>query len=895
MQTLRSFALALLAGGALMPAVPALTAPAEEAKSDYPPFEKVVDGLEKVVSTTDGSTPLYDLYADTQKGKLLAVLPNGFADQLLMIACTVSGGHPEAGVMGPTYYVKWRQIGKQLALVAPNLSVRTEGGKQAEESVGELFTGRVLLSMPIVGMAPGNRPVFDFGAMATQKVMSFFDPRAPGGYGPSMAPLDVSLATLTKAKAFPHNVVVEYEAPRVDGQLVRVAYSLGKLEGSPGFKPRVADARVGFFYDWYLDYAKQSADEVAQRYISRWNLEKADPSLAMSPVKQPVTWYIEHTTPIRYRRYVRDGILMWNKAFEKLGLLGAMEVFQQDSDTGAHMDKDPEDARYNFFRWNTSDEGYAIGPSRTNPLTGEILDADIVWNQGLTRGVRGGFANLTEELGQETFAPETLAFFEQHPSWDPRLRLSDAATREQLVRRLGAEAADAVALDLHDAEHPWTMGARDRTNQACRIGNRLSMDIGLAAAAFDTGLLAASDGPSLDGVPEEFLGPMIRYIAAHEVGHTLGLQHNMAASTYHTLGELNSEGFEGPTIASVMDYAAPNINYENGPVQGPYATPCVGPYDDWAIRFGYGPESERDEVLSEVSKPEHVYVSQIAMSTGSDPRNMTWDLGAHNLDFCESRLKLVGELRGKLIDEIVQKGDSWSKLRRRYASLLGTHVQALFAASKWIGGAYENQDFKGDPGDRAPIEDVAPADQRHALKLIVDHAFRDEAFGLTPELVRHMGKEYWWDPSGEDELMDDASFTVHEAVGGVQALGLSLLLNPTTLRRVYDAEYRAGEDGDALTVAEIVKSVTAAVWDGPTSSFRRNLQREHVERLIDLALLGDTSSPVLRTIGSLATEELRGIDARASKGGGDAYTKAHLADVHARITKALDAAYVIER
>ena len=873
-------------------AVTALALPAHAEEPEYPPFDKTIEGLTKVVSTADGAAPLYDLYADHDKARLLATLSAGYADQLLMIACTVSGGDPEAGVMGPTYYAKWRKIGKQLALVEPNLAVRTKGDKQAEDSIDELFSGRVLLSMPILTMAPGDRPVIDLGAMGTQKALSFFNPSSPGGYGPTMGPIDVSLASLTKAKAFPQNVIFEYEAPRTDGRLVKLTYSFGKLEGTPGFAPRAADSRVGYFYDNYVDYAKPGDQDVSERYISRWNMEKADASLKLSPPKQPLVWYIEHTTPVRYRRYVRDGIQMWNEAFAAVGIVDALEVYQQDSATGAHMDKDPEDARYNFFRWNASDAGYAIGPSRTNPLTGEILDADVVWNQGLTRSVRSMLEQLSDDLSDETFAPETLAFFESHPSWDPRVRASSPARREQRLRQLALGRADALTETLGGGENPWTEGAEDFTNHACRIGNRLSMDMGLAGAAFATGLVAyGGQGQMLDGLPEEFLGAMIRYIAAHEVGHCLGLQHNMAASTIHSLEEVNSGHFEGPTIGSVMDYVAANIAYECGETQGPYATPSVGPYDVWAIRFGYGPADQVDTVLSEVSEPEHIYVSQIGMSVGSDPRNMTWDMGSNSLDFAASRLALVADLRGKLVTELVKDGEPWAVARRRFQALMGNHIAALFAVSPWIGGSYEHYDHKGDPGDRTPVADVPAESQRRAMKLIMDNTFRDEAYGLSPDLVRHLGKEYWWDDAGLDELMDDPNFNVHDLVGGFQAIGLTLLMNPTTLRRVYDNEYRV--EGDAFTLSELVSTVRDAVWDdmGRASSFRRNLQREHVERLVDLSLLADSTSPSTRTIGTLATQELREIGELAgAKGkGGDAYNKAHLADVAMRVKRALEA------
>jgi hypothetical protein len=489
-----------------------------------------------------------------------------------------------------------------------------------------------------------------------------------------------------------------------------------------------------------------------------------------------------------------------------------VEVYQQDKLTGAHMEKDPEDARNNFFRWNASDQGYAIGPSRTNPKTGEILDADVVWHQGLTRAIRLMLANLSDDLVQQTFSPESLAWLEAYPNWDPRVLFAAPARREQVIRQREMDAARAVTVDLNARDHPWTHGINDPTNTACRIGNMLSLDLNLTDVALMTGYLDAGDSDLLDGLPEEYLGAMIRYISAHEVGHCLGLQHNMAASSIRTLEEINSPGFQGPTVASVMDYCAVNINHELGEVQGPYATSSLGPYDKWAIAFGYGADADVEKVLAQVSEPDHVYVSQLAMAVGSDPRNMTWDMGANNLNFAESRLALSRELRAKLVDEVVKEGESWKTARDRLASLIGTHMQAMFIAAPWIGGSYINNDFKGDPGSRSPIGDVSPEEQRRALKLIVDNAFDDEAYGLTPDLLRHLGREYWWDPAEIDSLMDDPAFNVHDLVGAMQATALTLIMNPTRLRRIYDNEFRTRDADDRIQLSEVMDLVTERVW-----------------------------------------------------------------------------------
>jgi len=901
---------------------------------DFKDFEEVTKDLEKVISTTDGSSPLYELYKDEDTGKLLAVLPPDYASQLVMIACTVSGGDPQAGVMGPTYYAKWKKIDKQLALIEPNFQARTDGDKQAKDSIERLFTDRVILSLPILSMK-GPRPVIDLGNMATTQTSRFFGPG--GGFGPSLFAINPQLASLTKAKAFPENIIFEYEAPNQTGRLTRFTFNFGKLDGTPGFKPRKADNRVGYFYNFHQDYARIATEDVTERYINRWNLEKADPSLKVSIPKEPIVWYIEHTTPIKFRRYVRDGIEMWNDAFEEVGIVNALEVRQQDSETGAYMDLDPEDARYNFFRWNASNQGYAIGPSRTNPYTGEILDADVVWHQGLTRAVRNMYASISD-MTEDVFGPQALAWFDENPSWDPRLRLAPPARREQLRLQRQLNIEKVVSEELESESHPWTHGLNDPTGTACRIGDRLALDISLASFAFHSDLLGPegkgddkddeegeSDGeegdgekdPSvemLEGLPEEFIGGMIRYIAAHEVGHCLGLQHNMAASSIRTLDEINSDGYEGATIGSVMDYCAPNINHgtRHGDVQGPYATPVVGPYDRWAIAYGYGPENKLDEVLKQSSDPDHIFLSQIAIMVGSDPRNQTWELGKDNLNFAESRLDLIQELRGKLLDELVEDGESWAVARRRYETLLGNHIQSLVVAMPYIGGSYASNDHKGTPDASPPIEDVPAEKQRRALHFIIDNAFEDEAFGLTPEMVRYFGKEHWWDPSGFDELLSDPSYDVHDMVAGVQALALTIIMNPMTLSQVYDNEYRTLGEQDTLTVAEVVSAVTDNVWrecrdpdDGDyspshpmISSFRRNLQAEHLGRLIDLALLPDSMSPTIRTISTLAKNELREIAddiENARNAGPDPYSDAHLTDSLVRIERALDAAYVINR
>ena len=884
-------------------------APAASARSkpDFPDFGKVADGLTEVVSVVDGDKPWYELHADRETGRLLAVLPRNYDGKLLMIAATVAGGDEQAGVMGPTWYGYWKKIGKdQLAFLQPNFINRSTGDEASKRSVESLYTETMLLSAPIVSMKNGA-PVIDLQKMLLGDMANV--PSAFGGYGPAVRGVNARLASLEKAKAFTQNFEVAYRVPDRAGRMLTLHWSFRDLPENKSYKPRLGDDRVGYFNVYYNEMGEPGTDRPFRRLITRWQIEKADPKRTVSPPKQPLVWYIEHTTPIRYRRYVREGILAWNEAFEAIGIYGALEVYQQDADTGAHMDKDPEDARHNFFRWNTSNQGYAIGPSRWDPRTGQIIDADVVWHAGLTNAVINAFyKNITESVAMSGMTPETLAWLDEHPEWDPRVRLAPPAVRGRLL----AERREAIERGER-ADHAASERAylEEFDGVSCKIGEMMALNIALYSAALDGGLAVAPGGDMMDGVPEEFLGPMIRYISAHEIGHCLGLQHNFGASTIRTLDEINAAGPDEPLFGSVMEYAAANVAAP-GQEQGPFTSPGVGPYDMWAIAFGYGDEKDRDKILAQVSEPDHIFLSPYA-TIGPDPRAQTWDLGADPLEFAEHRLEIVAELRKKIVDDLVKDGDSWVKARQRYNVLLGTHMQAAVVAARWVGGAYTNWDRKGDPGDRAPIEDVPADTQRRALKMVIDNTFYDDAFGLTPEMLRHFGLQYWPDQPGFNAVLDDPIYSVHDTVAGVQAASLTFLMNPTTLRRVYDNEFRTAGEENPITLAEVFDTISDSIWselkepsrgrhsatNPKISSLRRNLQREHLERLIDLALIRDASSPAYRTIANLSRmklQELAGeLRTMASNASIDDYTKAHGMDCEGRIAKALDGVYLYRR
>jgi hypothetical protein len=676
-------------------------------------------------------------------------------------------------------------------------------------------------------------------------------------------------------------------------------------------------------------------DEVWQRRINRWHLEKADPSLQLSPPKKPIVFYLEHTVPVRYRRFVKEGVLAWNQAFAKVGFADAIEVVYQDKATGAHMDKDPEDVRYNFIRWLNNDIGTAIGPSRAHPETGEILDADIVLTDGWIRHFWSQANEVLPSTAVEGMTSETLRWLDRHPNWDPRVRLASPSARSRLIdaahkrAALGDTAYEQLCGDgclIAEAAAKEPGQGRLPASSLCLASQAKARGMAFAAMALGAaGLLPdlppGDKTPAIDGIPEWLVGPLLADLVAHEVGHTLGLRHNFKASSVYTIDQINTPEWKGkkPLAGSVMDYLPLNIKLDDkGKLLGDLTMIGVGPYDYWAIEYGYTTE-DPTKVLARVAEPELVFGTD-QDTWGPDPSIRRYDFGADPLTYATNMMALVKRSRGQILDKFVKAGEPWSKARHGYLMTLEEQIKAVSMMADWIGGSYVNRDHKGDPKARPPIVPVSAAQQRAALQFVLTHTMPDEVYGLTPELVTFLAAGRW-DEDGSS--YEESTFDVHDRIGGVQASVLSSLLNPTTLRRVYDTEVSLAAATDALTLPELLDAVSHEVWrelglgaaapaaraqaqdasfgKGRTftprspalSSLRRNLQREHLERMIDLSLEAGTSSAE-RSIALLARatlERLQATIAATELATLDAYTKAHLGDAKARITKALDASY----
>jgi len=958
------------------------------AQEDFPPFAEVSKDYVAIPSS-DQQNPkgLFNVWKREKDSQLLGELPKNFAGKRYFIALTVSSGDRYAGLQSGDWVVEWRRYNNRIALLAPNLDIRADGEVEAKASVKRLFTDQVLLDVPIVAIGPTGGPVIDLDQLLINNASKFF--------GAGVRVTSPQLVSVTSSKVFPGNVELAFEIVGAGGRLQTIHYSFSEVPSTTnGFKPRLADERVGYFTTSYSDLSKYQDDDTRVRYVNRWHLEKRDAKLKLSPPKEPIRFYVEHTTPVRYRRWVKAGVEYWNKAFEQVGLIDAIVVEYQDAESGAHMEKDPEDVRYNFIRWLNNDVGTAIGPSRVHPETGEILDADIILTDGWIRHFNFNYNELMPKLAMESVAPETLAWLGQNPSWDPRIRL--AATektnylrgeyaRQSQQPMAGYQMAQADSALLGDDEYDGLYGQVSQKNGLCMAASGLQLDLALARMNWSLALLAdeviaeekekaakkkkekeekekaetaaadskegeakagdqdatkteepkeakpeiaSGDKPAeaastepkadppdlLDGIPEWFVGPLLADLVAHEVGHTLGLRHNFKASSAMSLDEINSEAVKGKkTItASVMDYTPINYRFESGETQGEYGMSGIGPYDYWAIEYGYTFDDKKlPEILKRCNEKELQYATD-EDTAGPDPLATRYDFSSNPLDYANEQMKLVKIYRERLLDKFVKDGQSWARARRGYELTLSLQMRSVSMMANWVGGAFVNRDKKGDPGNRPPVEVVPAKQQRDALAYVIDTTFRDEAFGLTPQLLERMSVDKWLDGNFRSSMAAEATWPIHDRVLGIQASALTLLMNPTTLRRVLDNELRLSPDDDTLTLPEVLKTISTAVWteldqDCPAdrndrkpmiSSLRRNLQREHVQRLMDLVLKETADTAAYKPIGTLARMQLRELKSKIAKSlescGNkmDAYSIAHLTESQERISRALEASYV---
>lgn len=880
---------------------------AQEPADQATTLEKATAGYQKLDTLDPDGKSMYTLYIKKETGDVLAHLPKGFEKQKIFFLPTNVGGTELAGFGSRGFFGSWRRVGDRLAFVRPRLNVRASRSAEYASSRKRIYTDVLFFDVPIVGEGPNNTPIVDLGKLFLGNSELFFKWH-PGG-------LDTNLATITKTKVFAQNFTLSFEMPMRargadwDGHLITIAYSISVMPEEPEYQPRLADPRVGYFTTSFRDLSRIAEVEESQRYIMRWHMEKADPELDLSPPKSPIVFYIDHKTPLPFRRWVKQGVLEWNKAFEKVGIVNAIEVYQQDAKSGRHMEKDPEDSQYNFVIWNSNSRGFSIALNRYDPRTGQIFNADVVMNDGWVRAAAHSYRRYLANAMTSGLSAKTRNWLDSRPHWDPQKRLATTTNDLEPHSRIAGETNVRESNSLNQVSNGWTDNFLSN-GCTCSHGSCRSAD--LALARFHLLDLSDDGDGKEDKLPDEFVGALIKDVVTHEIGHVLGLRHNLKASSVFTLEQINSSKWkeEGkPISGSVMDYNGINYNTKEELVQGDYFMTTLGPYDYWAIRWGYSDESELEDILLESTNPLHAYLTDEDMY-GPDPFTEMHDLGKNPLNFVDSEMEFVSTRRNLILERVLKKGSSYQRVRDAYSAILVRQATAIAIATRHVGAIHVFRHRVGDT-ERNPTEPVSAAHQRRALNQVLKYAFHDDSFGLTPELLEKMSFDKWIEGTFVTPGLPDPQLNAHDLVLGVQATTLTLLLDPEKLRRIYDMELRIRQEEDAFTVAELLNTIQDDIWSELekepgeahsvrkpfVSSLRRNLQCEYFSRMIDLTIENTLAGAESRPVRSLATGKLRELRSKldeflkANEAKLDTYSKNHFKDAYMRIDKALQSMY----
>jgi Met-zincin/Domain of unknown function (DUF5117) len=676
-------------------------------------------------------------------------------------------------------------------------------------------------------------------------------PGAPPGFSFNLGGLNLTKSKYHTIRSFPNNtdVVVDmaYDNPSAivsggaditDPRYVRVRmqHSLIAMPDND-FKPRRDDPRVGYFMEQVNDQTSIDPTPYKDK-INRWNLKKKDANAALSEPVEPITYWVENTTPLEYRQTIIDAGLKWNEAFEKAGFKNAVQMKIMPDDA----DWDPADIKYNVIRWvSSSQPSYgAIGPSFVNPRTGQILGADIT-----IEWYSGSATPITDELFN-----------------------GNAAEAHQHVHFPGME-------KNHYAN--------------CSMAQELK-------AQLVTGMTVADLADAAPAEIKEMHRQFLLYLVMHEMGHTLGLNHNMKSSQMLSPAEVHNKDITRKIglIGSVMDYPAINIALDRSK-QGDYYTTLVGPYDHWAIEYGYTPFAERDEeaglrkILSRSTDPKLAFGNDgddmRAPGKAMDPRVNVNDMSSDAIAYAEDRFKLVNNLMGKLVQKYSKPNQSYAELRSRYGTLQGQRNGMFSAVSRYIGGVYVDRSTPDQQSGNKPFTPVPLAVQKKAMEMLSKYALAPNAFDADAQVFAYLAPQrrgFSQNGNGDDYRI--TGNILSSQIGGA----LAHILHPATLQRLTNSRLY----GNQYSVADVMNDVMKACFEADMKT-NVNVYRQYLQTAVvkQAALIMDSKNQgyddVARAAALNTVKKLRAQLATAVSLNEE--TKAHRGNLLYIINKAMEA------
>jgi hypothetical protein len=800
--------------------------------------------ISEITESSEMFDGLFAIYRDTLSGESWMVLSESELNSEFIYFSQVEDGVLQTGNFRGSYrgskVISFERYFDRIEVRGENTSYYFDPESPLAKTEDANINTPILASLKIEAMDIGNDSTETLYLISSdelflsEKVAMIKPPSRPGSKSP-LGKLSADKTKITDFNNYPENieVVVDYvyDNPNpskggtavTDARYITVSYRHAILEmPSEGFTPRRDDARIGFFMTEVNDMTSTSSTPWNDM-IHRWRLVKKNPDAQLSEPVKPITWWIENTTPYEFRDYIKTGVEKWNLAFEKIGFKNAIVVKIQPEDATWEAG----DIRYNVLRWTSSPSvpfsGY--GPSFVNPRTGEILGADVMLE----------FAGMAGRL------------------WKSSVFTDNQNETEELTTRA----------------------------RTAELMNRCDVGVSMAHNALFS--ISAMKVLDLDAEEHaEFVRQTLHRLSLHEVGHTLGLSHNMHASTM-----LSPEELKDPEVVavngmcnSVMEY--PAINFARNPEdQTLYYDDSPGPYDYWVIEYGYS-EGLKDPNLEEVrleailskSNSELLQFGNDADDMRSTGRGINPDVNIYDLSnnpvaYASERCELVNDLYSGLIDKYGTEGNSFHDLSRAYMTLRSEYAIQLRVMTRQIAGIRYNRSGPDNIGTDKPYTPLSISEQKAALDALSKYAFEAHAFDAAESTYAYLQQQrrgFGFYGSSEDPK-------IHSHVLNSQMAALVHLTHRNVLQRLSDTRLYGNDYDVASYISDLTDAIFKYDLNKSVNTFRQNLQVAYVEQLLKAV---DSKSLYDRVSKGVIIRELKAIyksqwDARSP----NALTRAH--------------------
>ena len=521
------------------------------------------------------------------------------------------------------------------------------------------------------------------------------------------------------------------------------------------------------------------------------------------------------------------------------------------------------------WRLEPSDPAAYLGGELVRPVRPIVFHIDPATPTEWRPYLKAGIEDWTEAFETAGFRDAIVARDAPTPGEDPEFDPADA--RYSVIRYVASGVENAMGPSFFDPRSGEILGSHIQWHH--NILNLVRNWYFVQTAAANPKARATDFEP-------EVMGALLRYVTSHEVGHALGLPHNMKGHSAVPVDSLRTRWVcDNGTSSSIMDYA--RFNYVAQPGDDTCFIPRVGEYDRWAIEWGYrwfretmAPDEVRRVLRGWIADRGDDPRYRFGGPSVSDPGATSEALGDDPVRASELGVANLKRILPNLLEWTYESGESYEQLRELYAEVLEQWSRYVRHVTLAVGGVEWTRRAQGQGG--RPYVPVARHRQRAAMEYLERHVFATPEWMIDPEIL------YRIEDSG-----------IQDRIRGLQVEALGGLLSVDRMKRL--AEQAALGRAEAYSLREMFGDLRRAVWwefeaEAPVDPFRRNLQRGYLDRaealLREDAALATDIAPLVRGELQAIRAAAEGVRTQAS----DPLTGLHAEDVIARIGEILDPA-----